>query len=290
MRPRCLDRWFVAVASITVLAACSSSDDPSVADPAIVADTLDRYDTPRGYSIVTYLLEGDGSNRLELAIAEESAVRTCLESSGFEYPSLGYTLAQFQNEIARPILVSLSVQQATEFGYRDPTGLDDLPAGNVAAGNRNAYANTLSASDRGTFDQLEVECIGLSRDETFEDFDAFEVARRQLAVVQSEFQSNFETSDAVADLFDEWRDCMSDAGFDGELGPIETRQNFARSTDSATGQQAIVDAQCREAIDFEDRYLEQFYAAETAFLVDNEATVFTVFEQRYGHRFEVQPP
>lgn len=236
-------------------------------------------------SIVESVLYGPSSDAVELEQTSYELIRACVEDAGFEYPATFPSSDLLLGEI-QPILPTLSVEQAQSRGY----GFSELPVTAQRDSLAEYRAALESDAHRSAFDSTLLHCAEAAHDTLFRDYGLYDEQRGVLESKRIEFYTAFDASDEVRSLEKEWSKCMGGAGYEVDahwdaVGLAAGGQSVQQghSPDISTEVRvAVADAQCRLATNFEQRYLDLFRDAESAFVFDNEALLLEVIDLRFG--------
>jgi hypothetical protein len=243
-------------------------------DPQKVGIVEAKYPAPNDVSIVSWLMYGDEDRERKLFAASVDHMTRCMTEAGFTaYPRRPIP-ESFQTPLARPInhldasLVATSgyaVPEDTTGSYTDPVV---------------SYYDALNESERRAFDAANIDCSNTEKNVLFENkFEEYESNRILLEDRMTALFDRFYSSDEVLNLYSKWSACMKQSGWDFKSPEGAEARFFDVSLNQDTGLSiAKADLSCRQDTNLESEVNALFRAAESNFLVDNEALVQNVME------------
>lgn len=209
----------------------------------------------------------------------EKLTRRCMGEAGFDYIINPPPVNNAPDPIPR-----LSVSDAEQHGYRGSLTSEPEPEPQVAAdADDPAYAEALDpqsdSGEPGCFESAYQELLGTS--ETASAIDLFRAIEGQDITLVVETTPEFST------LLNEWATCMNQQGYDYSnpgaaffqfAGPESTTPPGDAPSDEERAT-ATADAQCRESIDYEQRYQALYEAHSASWANEHAAELQEVREQ-----------
>jgi len=225
------------------------------------------------------ILEGDGMQHLALEQRIFDTMQECLAGKGYEYPARRATEADALME--RPVLPTLSVERAAEFGYHNPTRF-----GSPAVDTYAAYVESLTDAERTAYYAAEAACFEHSNDLNFADYDRYVDLQEQVQKARSEMLSRFEASEQLADLNASWSACMSKAGYNYAEPSEASDATFEEVLAQREIDTAKQDASCRVGLNYDAEYRTIRVSFEQELLDKNSNLVLALYEAKYAQQYD----
>jgi hypothetical protein len=272
----------VAVATISLLCACSESNDSALRTADNGGELARSYGAEEGVGILEHVLFSNASSLSRITEITNERRRDCMVAGGFvDYPVVELPPAESLSP-AQPIVRPLYLAEASETGYRSISAADSIAEFEDP---EVTYYQSLAPAERTSFEQRTLECTPIVSESVLAgELAGYGENRLQLLAVQADLVTGFLASTQLGEIHREWSECMADQGyqFSSPIDAIEAAQMASGNTPVPSAEeiaQATADARCREQIQLEARVINLFRGAEAVVVAENEVLIREVVRQ-----------
>lgn len=276
----------------------------------LAACTAERAQPSDVYGVLplTSMVTEGAELRALLSAAEDEHISVCMARQGFEFVPV-----RAESRLAAGMVVepTLTVEQASEVGYRQAEHQLDDPVGEYLQGlsqaAREEFAQALHGTGSNTveidagFGRLSVStdgCLAEAREATAGSVTQsaqWVVALNHVELLLHDAQARRDADSEVSDAYARWSDCMGRAGFD--VDSFDEAIQLAWSTDYSPSDPAsdweltvaTADAECRQSDGLDELRRERQSHYENTVLADNEEIILTWQEVSASMRALLMP-